>query len=221
MTDWQRIAVEKKRPPAPPLSEAAREEIRKVSARYPVKRSAVIHGLRLVQREHGYLSREGMVEVARLLEINPHQVWEVATFYTMFSVEPTGRFVLQVCKTLPCALRGALDIAAYLEKRLGIRVGETTADGLFTLRTVECLASCNTAPVIQVNEEPYCENLSPAAVDRLIAELRVRAAGADDGNGTGRAPGRAEGEQSGRAEGEQSGRAEGEQSDEPVRKNTV
>jgi len=152
------------------LSEKAQAEIKEIMKRYPVKRSAVLPALWVAQREYGYLSEEAMRSVARLLEINPTQAYEVATFYTMYSLKPTGKFVIQVCRTLSCALCGALEVLAYIQQKLGIKEGETTRDGLFTLKTVECIASCGTAPAIQINEH-YYENLTVEKVDRILSEL--------------------------------------------------
>ncbi len=152
------------------LSERAQAEIREVIRRYPVKRSAVLAALWLAQREHGYLSEAGMRSVADLLDLNPTQVFEVATFYTMFHLKPVGRHVIQVCRTLSCALCGAKDILKHLEGKLGIRDGETTKDGRFTLKTVECLAACGSAPAMQINAD-YYENLTAEKVDRILEEL--------------------------------------------------
>ncbi len=152
------------------LSEGAQAEIREIIKRYPVKRSALLPALWVVQGECGYLTEGAMRTVAKLLELTPVQVYEVATFYTMFYKDPVGKFVLQVCRTLPCALCGAFDLLSHLEGKLGIKNGETTQDGLFTLKTVECLASCGTAPVVQINED-YYENLSPEKVDQVLEDL--------------------------------------------------
>ena len=155
------------------LSEPAKHELLEVASRYPIKRSAILHGLRLVQQEAGSLTERGMRDVAELLELTPHEVYDVATFYTLFSLRPRGDYLLQVCRTLPCALCGAEPLLSHLEQRLGIREGETTPDGKFTLVTVECLAACDKAPVIQVNED-YYESLTTERVDQLIAEWRSR-----------------------------------------------
>jgi len=153
------------------LSEAARHELIETAKRYPIKRSAVLHGLRLVQREAGYVTEAGMREVAALLEMTPHEVYDVATFYTMFYLRPKGEYLIQVCRTLPCALGGAEKLLGHLEQRLGIRAGQTTADGKFTLVTVECLAACGKAPVMQVNDQ-YHEAVTTEQVDRLIDQWR-------------------------------------------------
>jgi NADH-quinone oxidoreductase subunit E len=110
--------------------------------------------------------------VASLLSIKPIEVYEVASFYSMYNLEPVGKCLLEVCQTGPCWLRGADDIVAHLEKKLGIKNGETTADGMFSLKTVECLGSCGTAPMLQCGAE-YYEDLTPEKVDALVDKLRA------------------------------------------------
>jgi len=156
------------------LSESARHELIETAKRYPLKRSAVLHGLRLVQQEAGFVTEAGMRDVAALLEMTPHEVYDVATFYTMFYLRPKGEYLIQVCRTLPCALGGAESLLSHLEQRLGIRPGETTPDGKFTLVTVECLAACGKAPVMQVNDR-YHEAVTAEQVDRLIESLNMGA----------------------------------------------
>lgn len=149
--------------------------VRKIIARYPEGRqkSALLPVLHLAQAEFGgWLSPETMDYVAGLLEIKPVEVYEVATFYTMFNLKPVGKCVLEVCRTGPCWLRGSEDIVSYLQDKLGITDGETSTDGMFTLKTVECLASCGTAPVIQVGDH-YIENLSCEKMDGVLNELRA------------------------------------------------
>jgi NADH-quinone oxidoreductase subunit E len=116
--------------------------------------------------------REAIDLTARSIDVPAAEVAGVATFYTMFHLEPVGRHVLQVCCTLSCSIMGAERIVAYMEKKLGIKAGETTADGRYTLKKVECLASCGTAPMLQVNERRFDENLDEAAVDRLLDSLK-------------------------------------------------
>ncbi|MFQ6058349.1 MAG: NADH-quinone oxidoreductase subunit NuoE [Anaerolineae bacterium] len=153
------------------FSEKAKQELERVLAKYPDKRSALLPALYLAQEEYGYLSEEAMREVAELLELEPTEVYSVAGFYTLLYMEPAGRYVLQVCDDLPCALRGAEELVEHLCHKLGIRPGETTPDGLFTLETVPCLAACHRAPVMQVNLE-YHEDLSEEKVDELIETLK-------------------------------------------------
>jgi NADH-quinone oxidoreductase subunit E len=156
------------------FSEAALAECKAIMARYPEGRtkSALLPVLHIAQAENnGWLSVNAMDAVAQLLGIRPIEVYEVASFYTMFNLHPVGRHVLEVCRTTPCMLRGADDLIAHLEQRLGIRVGGTTPDGMFTLRAVECLGSCGTAPMLQCGAK-YYEDLTPAKADELIDRLR-------------------------------------------------
>lgn len=156
------------------FSEAAQAEIARYLSHYPEDRqkSAILPILHLAQAEFGgWLSPEAMNLVADILKIEPIEVYEVATFYTMFNLKPVGKHVLEVCRTGPCMLRGSDQLIAHLENRLGCPVGENSADGMFTLKTVECLASCGTGPMLQVRET-YYEDLNPERVDALLDELR-------------------------------------------------
>lgn len=148
--------------------------VNQVLTRYPdgKQKSALLPILHLAQAEFGgWLSPEAMDLVASILKIQPIEVYEVATFYTMYNLKPVGKCVIEVCRTGPCWLRGAEDIVDHIEKKLGIKEGETTKDGMFTLKTVECLASCGTAPMMQVGEK-YHENLTCDAVDNILTEYR-------------------------------------------------
>lgn len=148
--------------------------VQRIIARYPEGRqkSALIPVLHLAQAEFdGWLSVPVMDYVASLLSIKPIEVYEVASFYTMFNLKPVGRCLLEVCQTGPCMLRGADDLVKHLEKKLNIRAGETTPDGMFTLKTVECLGSCGTAPMLQCGAA-YYENLTPETADALLDQLR-------------------------------------------------
>lgn len=154
------------------------QEVRKIIARYPEGRqkSALIPLLHLAQAEFGgWLDVPVMDYVASILELQPIEVYEVATFYTMFHMKPVGKYVLDVCQTGPCMLRGSDEIIDHIKDRLGIQVGETTPDGLFTLRTVECLGACGYAPMLQLGKF-YKENLTKEKVDALLEELRAAAA---------------------------------------------
>ena len=153
------------------FSEQAEKEIEEILTHYPDKRSALLPVLNLAQAEFGYISEDVMVLVAGRLELTPPQVYEVVTFYTMLNRKPVGRYLIQLCRTLSCALVGSEDILYQLKQKLGIGLGETTADGLFTLKTVECLASCGTAPAMQVNRV-YYENLTREKVDRILDDLK-------------------------------------------------
>jgi NADH-quinone oxidoreductase subunit E len=152
------------------FSEPTRKKFEEVLTHYPTKRAAILPTFWLAQAEFGYLSNEAMEYVAKLLDLSPAYVRGVATFYTMFNKTPVGAFHVQVCTNLSCTLRGAEDIVSCLEKKLGIGLGQTTADKKFTLSEVECLGSCGTAPMAQVNDD-YYENLTLEGVVQLIDRL--------------------------------------------------
>lgn len=156
------------------FSEAALLEIEKIKKRYPPgkQKSALIPVLHIAQAENdGWLSPEVMDYVASLLGILPIEVYEVASFYSMFNLKPVGKCVIEVCRTSSCWLMGAEDIIRYIEKKLGIKEGETTPDGMYTLKTVECLGSCGTAPMMQVWAS-YHENLTYEKVDKILEKYR-------------------------------------------------
>ncbi|MDH7488046.1 MAG: NADH-quinone oxidoreductase subunit NuoE [Anaerolineae bacterium] len=155
------------------LSDKAKSEIQQLKARYPHPNSALLPALALAQKEHGWLSPEVLEEVAEVMGLSPAQVGSVASFYTMFNRRPVGKYLVQVCTNVACSLLGAEHIVEHLKRKLGINVGETTPDGLFTLLEVECLGSCGTAPVMQVNDT-YYENLTAEKIDQILAELRRR-----------------------------------------------
>ncbi|MDZ4747476.1 MAG: NADH-quinone oxidoreductase subunit NuoE [Saprospiraceae bacterium] len=145
-----------------------------IITRYPEGRhkSALLPLLHLAQAEsNGWLSVPVMDSVAEILNIKPIEVYEVASFYSMFHLEPVGNCLIEVCRTSSCWLRGAYDIVQHIENRLNIKDGETTSDGKFTLRTVECLGSCGTAPMLQIGEK-FHENLTMEKVDAIIEENR-------------------------------------------------
>ena len=162
--------------PAQPsvLSEQVRAEIDHWLAKYPPdrKRSAVLAALREVQHENqGYLTVELMDAVAAYLELQPIEVYEVATFYSMLETKPVGRNCIAVCTNISCMLCGADQVVEYIEKKLGIKTGESTADGKFFLKPEEeCLAACSFAPIMQVNHV-YHENLTPEKIDRILEDL--------------------------------------------------
>jgi NADH-quinone oxidoreductase E subunit len=153
------------------LSDTACQKIQDLMRKYPRKRSALIPSLQLAQKEAGYLSSETITEVARLFELAPNEVNEVVSFYTMFYKKPLGKYVIQVCTNISCLLCNAEDILAHLTRRLGIRVGETSPDKKFTLLEVECLGSCGTSPVVQINED-YYEDLTTEKLDRILDSLQ-------------------------------------------------
>jgi len=153
------------------LKEKYQKEIDEIISRYPVKRSALIPLLYLAQRDEGFISEAAMKEIAGLLRLTPPQVYETATFYTMLNLKRVGKFHLQVCKSLMCALAGSDTVIGWVKTKLGIGPGETTADGLFSLSAVECLAACGTAPMMQVNDD-YYERLTEQTFDRILADLK-------------------------------------------------
>jgi NADH-quinone oxidoreductase subunit E len=155
------------------FSPATLATYQEIVARYPQRQAALLPTLWLAQQEFGWLSEEALAYVAELMELPAARVAGVASFYTMYHKQPVGRHHLQVCRTLSCALRGAADITACIEKRLGIKVGETTPDGKFTLDEVECLASCGTAPMLQLNDD-YVEDLTVEKTLALIDELEKK-----------------------------------------------
>lgn len=154
------------------LSEKYSEEIGAILEKYPDKRSAVLPLMYLAQEAYGYLSREAMVDVADNIGIDPTEVLSLAGFYTLFYEEPVGKYVLEICNDLPCALRGADEFVDMACEKLGVGVGETTPDGLFSLKTVMCLAACDKAPMLQVNLK-YEEELDEEKFDALISRLRA------------------------------------------------
>jgi NADH-quinone oxidoreductase subunit E len=159
------------------FSEAQLKQVDEMIAHYPEgkQKSALIPLLHFIQKENGgWLSAEAMDYAAQLLNITPIEVYEVATFYSMYNLQPVGKTVFEVCQTGPCMLRGSDDIVAYIFEQLGIRPGQTTADGLFTLKTVECLGACGYAPMMQLGPD-YREHLTKEKIDKLISEGRSKA----------------------------------------------
>ena len=160
------------------FSENTLQEVRRIIERYPEgkQKSALIPVLHLAQEQNGgWLSTESMDYVAGLLQISPIEVYEVATFYSMYNLSPVGKHVFEVCQTGPCMLNGSDAIIEYIGSRLGIKPGETTTDGLFTLKTVECLGACGYAPMMQMGKN-YREYLTKDKVDAIIDECRKNAA---------------------------------------------
>jgi NADH-quinone oxidoreductase subunit E len=160
------------------FSENDLAKVQEIVAHYPdgKQKSALLPVLHMAQDTFGgWLSTETMDYVASLLQIEPIEVYEVATFYSMYHLKPVGKYVFEVCQTGPCMLRGSDDIIQYITQTLGIRSGETTSDGLFTLKTVECLGACGDAPMMQLGKY-YREHLTKEKVDAIIAECRKTAA---------------------------------------------
>src|ERR1700750_416512 len=139
--------------------------------KYPVKRSAILPLMFIVQRERGYLDKPGVAYLADRLGVRITDIWEVATFYSMINIEPVGKYHIQICKTLSCKIRGEPQSTEHVCKRLGIKPGETTPDGRFTVSLVECLGSCGTAPMMQIGFD-YYENLTTEKVDELIEKCK-------------------------------------------------
>jgi NADH-quinone oxidoreductase subunit E len=146
-------------------------ELDEILKRYPTRMAACIPALHLCQDQNGWISEDIVAWVSHRLDLPPAHVKGVVTFYTLFNQHPVGKHQVWVCRTLPCALRGAGDLLDHCEKKLGIKPGETTADGKITLRTAECLASCGTAPMMQVDKD-YHENLTLKRVDEILDKLR-------------------------------------------------
>lgn len=160
------------------FNEEKLNKVKEIIARYPEgkQKSALIPVLHMAQEENGgWLSTEAMDHVAELLSILPIEVYEVATFYTMFNLKPVGKYVFEVCRTGPCMLNGSDNIIEYIKEKLSIREGETTPDGMFTLKPAECLGACGYAPMMQLGKH-YREHLTKEKVDAIIDECRRNAA---------------------------------------------
>ena len=153
------------------FSNKTQKEIKELLTHYPTRQAACLPLLFLAQEEFGYVSKEAMELVAETLEVSYAHVYGVATFYTMFNKKPVGKYHVQVCQNLSCCIMGGESIQEHLKKKLNINFGETTPDGKFTLSAVECLASCGTAPMIQINKT-YYENLDPEKVDKILDSLK-------------------------------------------------
>lgn len=152
------------------FSEGTRAKHDRLLTRYPNREAAILPTLYLAQREFGHLSDEAILYVAELLGFTPARIYGVATFYTMYNKKPVGKYHLQVCRNLSCSLMGAEHLIEHVARKIGVKPGETTPDGRFTLSTVECLGSCGTAPVMQVNDD-YYENLTEESIDAILDGL--------------------------------------------------
>lgn len=160
------------------FSENKLQQAQKIMSRYPAgkHKSALLPLLHLAQDEFGgWLDVPVMDYVASLLNIEPIEVYEVATFYSMYNLKPVGRYIFEVCQTGPCMINGSDEIISYIRERLNIGVGETTSDGMFTLKTVECLGACGYAPMMQLGKT-FREHLTREKVDQIIDECRQKAA---------------------------------------------
>lgn len=153
------------------LSESACRQIQDLISKYPEKRSALIPSLHIAQKELGYISQDTMREVAQIFGLSSNEVHEVTSFYTMFHRKPVGKYIIQVCTNISCQICNAESIMDHLTKKLGIKPGETTPDNKFTLLEVECLASCGTSPVVQINED-YYEDLTPEKLSMILDGLK-------------------------------------------------
>ena len=152
------------------LSQDARRSVEDTIKKYSQKRAAILSTLHIAQKEIGWISKDTIEEIAGILDITPIEVKEVVSFYTMFNLRDVGKYHIQVCTNLSCSLLGSRHIVNYLEKRLGLGVGKTTEDKKFTLSEVECLGSCGTAPMMQINED-YYENLTEEEIDKILESL--------------------------------------------------
>jgi NADH-quinone oxidoreductase E subunit len=152
------------------ITDKVKDRMRATLAQYPLKRSAMLSCLHIAQEADGYVTREGILAVAEVIGVKPDEVESVVTFYSMYSQEPLGAHVVKVCTSISCYLRGCDHLLAHLEDRLGVRKGETTADGRFTLEPVECLAACGMAPVMQVDGR-FIENVTNETADAMIDYL--------------------------------------------------
>lgn len=155
------------------LTEASITEIKEKAAKYPQRKSAILPALTVAYRQVGHVDNEIYKEISKIINIPVVEIAEAATFYTMFPKKPRGKYLLQVCNNISCALRGSDSMIKHLEDKLEIKLGETTDDNMFTLIGVECLGSCATAPMIQVNLD-YKENLDKEKVEALIDELKAK-----------------------------------------------
>ena len=152
------------------FSETGRAEFERLLTRYPDRKAVILPALHLAQKEFGYVSDEAIAYIAGLVGTSSSEIEGVATFYTMYNRKPVGKYHVQICRNISCSLLGAEHLIEHVSKKLGVRPGETTPDGKFTLAKVECLGSCGTAPVMQVNDE-YHENLTVESIDRILDQL--------------------------------------------------
>lgn len=153
------------------LTEETRRKILENKAKFPLRKSAILPSLYAVQEQYGYVTDDGMEEIGKLLDVDLVDVEAAASFYTMLYKRPQGKHMIDVCITLSCSLLGAQHLVDYLSKKLGVKVGGTTEDGMFSLRTVECLGNCGNAPVIMIDDRQY-ENLTEEKLDAILQEVR-------------------------------------------------
>jgi len=153
------------------LSEESKKRLKKLEGVFPDKQSVVLPVIHIIYDQFEYIEKQAIKEAASLMNIPDVYFEEAASFYTMFPLKPVGKYLIQVCQNISCTLMGAEGLLSYLDKKHGIRLGETTEDGLFTLVTAECLGSCGTAPMMQINDK-YYESLTRAKVDEILENLR-------------------------------------------------
>jgi NADH-quinone oxidoreductase subunit E len=153
------------------LSENSKKRLHDLEREFPDKQSVVLPVLHIVYDQFGYIDKKALKEAAKIMGMPSVYFEEAASFYTIFPLEPVGKYLIQVCQNISCTLMGAEELVSYLKGKLGIEIGETTKDGLFTLVSVECLGSCGTAPVMQINDK-YYENLTRDKVDKILEKLR-------------------------------------------------
>jgi NADH-quinone oxidoreductase subunit E len=158
------------------FSPEAQAKLEALVPKYPTKMACTLPALWIAQEEFGHLTPEAMKGVADFLDLPPAHVYSVASFYTMYHLEPTGKFLLEPCASIGCYLVGGETIHQYILDKLELKEGATTPDGVFTVRRAECLASCGSGPCLQINGDRYVENLTTAAVDTLLDDLRQQAA---------------------------------------------
>lgn len=155
------------------LNEESVAKIKERVGLYPRNKSAILPALTIAYHQVGHLNEDVYKEISNIIKVPSVEIAEAATFYTMFPKEPVGKYLIQVCHNISCALMGADSLLEYLEEKLEIKKGETTGDNLFTIVTVECLGSCATAPMMQINQD-YYENLTREKVDKILEELRAK-----------------------------------------------
>jgi NADH-quinone oxidoreductase E subunit len=155
------------------LTDSSIRQIKEKTARYPYRKAAILPALTVAYKQLGYVDDKVYREISDVINVPYVEIAEAATFYTMFPKKPRGKYLLQVCNNISCALRGSDSMIKYIEDRLGIKKGDTTEDGVFTLISVECLGSCSTAPMIQINED-YYENLDRNRLNKILEDLKSR-----------------------------------------------
>lgn len=155
------------------LSGKSLRELQKLKELYPERKSAVLMVLHVVFDQFGYINSDALAEAASVMEIPVIDFEQAASFYTLFPHRPVGKYHIQVCRTISCALRGSEELVAFLKEKLQLETGGTTADGMFSLTEVECLGSCGTAPMMQINDK-YYENLNRARVEMILDDLRQK-----------------------------------------------